>query len=343
MSIIKRGDGFGVKIYDRHARKHRWVGTFETRAQARKAEAEAIIDGQAETATVAWYAGRWLEQHPRPKRATNLHYADAIAPFVREYGQRQLGSFSRVQAREWALEHRGQHQTVRTMFSDAMRDGLIRDNPFTGLRLTQSRGRKDLDVLTVDDVTRLAGIARELYGPNFAAFVVTAAYCGLRPGELYALTFDHIDWPAQEVRVAAQYSTRARETTSPKNNNQRIVPLFPEAAEALRELPRDPGPIFRTLTGKPLNGRALHYYWNPIRVAFGRPSMTTYELRHFFASHMLNTLGHEAEDIAIVLGHTDGGTLLRKLYGHPSERLALERLKRGFGRKVVPLRDISGA
>jgi hypothetical protein len=55
---------------------------------------------------------------------------------------------------------------------------------------------------------------------------------------------------------------------------------------------------------------------------------------------MLNTLGHEAEDCAYRLGHTGGGTLIRKLYGHPSEGLARERLKAGFGRKVRPLRAV---
>jgi len=40
---------------------------------------------------------------------------------------------------------------------------------------------------------------------------------------------------------------------------------------------------------------------------------------------------------------TDGGVLVRKLYGHPSESLARDRLKQGFGRKVVPLRGVSSA
>ncbi len=54
-------------------------------------------------------------------------------------------------------------------------------------------------------------------------------------------------------------------------------------------------------------------------------------------------LGHEAEDVAYQVGHTDGGVLIRKLYGHPSESLARQRLKANFGRKVVPLRSVSGA
>jgi hypothetical protein len=65
--------------------------------------------------------------------------------------------------------------------------------------------------------------------------------------------------------------------------------------------------------------------------------MDFYALRHFCCAHLLNTLGHEAEDVAYQAGHTDGGVLIRKLYGHPSESLARQRLKETFGRKVRPL------
>ena len=40
---------------------------------------------------------------------------------------------------------------------------------------------------------------------------------------------------------------------------------------------------------------------------------------------------------------TDGGSKVRELYGHPDEKLARERLKMGFGRKIVPLRAVAEA
>jgi len=64
--------------------------------------------------------------------------------------------------------------------------------------------------------------------------------------------------------------------------------------------------------------------------------MHFYELRHFCATHLLE-LGVLHADVAVQLGHTDGGALVMSTYGHPSEVAARERLKRAFGGNVRPL------
>jgi len=80
----------------------------------------------------------------------------------------------------------------------------------------------------------------------------------------------------------------------------------------------------------------LLYYWNPVRAAFGRPGMDFYELRHFCATHLLE-LGVSHADVAVQLGHTDGGALVMSTYGHPSEELARARLKAAFRDRVTEL------
>jgi hypothetical protein len=47
------------------------------------------------------------------------------------------------------------------MFSDAVDEGLADSNPFGRMGLKQTDGRKDLTVLTKDEVQRLADVARE--------------------------------------------------------------------------------------------------------------------------------------------------------------------------------------
>lgn len=343
MAVSKRGERWIATVYDPILRRKRWVGTAATKNEARKLEATAVLARRRSNATVRDYAQTWLELHPRGRRATEVHYRERIGRFVAQNGKRPLESWSRREAREWALENRSLVPTVRAMFADARRDGLIAENPFTDLRIQQSRGRKDLEVLSVDQVALLAEKAREAYGPGFAAFVLTAAYCGMRPGELYALQWPRVRFDRDEIEVVASYSHRAKETTAPKNGNHRTIVMFPEARDALAQVPREDGTfVFRTVTGRRLDHASLSYYWQPVRIAAGLHDLQLYALRHFCAAHLLNTLGHEAEDVAYQLGHTDGGVLVRSLYGHPSEELARERLK-GFGRKVVPLRPVSGA
>lgn len=343
MSVRKRGESYTVTVYDPVRKGKRWVGTYPTQKLARQAEAEARLSKAQGGGTVETYASRWLELHPRPRESTMILYRERVATLVKHFGSRRLGGINRVEAREWALENRSAHGPVCTMYADAMRDGLISENPFANMRLQQSRGRRDLEVLGEEKVSEAVQRSEQKFGPSFAAFVATAAYVGMRPGELYALKWDAVDFEQSEISVTASYSSKSGATTRPKNHQHRRVVLFPEARNALLKVPHEDEHIFLTLKGKRLTGRTLHFYWDPIRTAIGHPGMSFYELRHFCAARLLNTLGHEAEDVAYQLGHTDGGVLIRKLYGHPSESLARERLKAGFGRKVVPIRSIEGA
>lgn len=50
---------------------------------------------------------------------------------------------------------------------------------------------------------------------------------------------------------------------------------------------------------------------------------------------MLNDLNLHAEDVAAQLGHTDGGALVQRLYGHPSTELARKRAHDAHRRNVV--------
>ena len=106
--------------------------------------------------------------------------------------------------------------------------------------------------------------------------------------------------------------------------------LPPPAREALLDVPSrlDVPWLFTTPRGPALKS-SLHYYWCPVRARFGRTEMDFYELRHFCATHLLE-LGAPHADVAVQLGHTDGGALVMSTYGHPSEDAARSRLKRAF-------------
>jgi integrase len=69
--------------------------------------------------------------------------------------------------------------------------------------------------------------------------------------------------------------------------------------------------------------------------------MDFYELRHFCATHLLE-LGVSPSDVAVQLGHRDGGALVMSTYGHPAEDSARERLKRAYGANVAALRKPRG-
>jgi integrase len=211
-------------------------------------------------------------------------------------------------------------------------------NPFSNLRLEQSRGRKDLIALTEDELTEPGEKALDVsgeFGPSFRAMIIFAAYVGLRPGELFAL--ERGDVGRDEVTIRQNLDGTGT-IKAPKNGRERIVVLPPPAREALADVPvrLDVPWQFVTPRGRRFTKSSLYYYWNPVRAAFGRPGMDFYELRHFCATHLLE-LGVSHADVAIQLGHTDGGALVMSTYGHPSEDPARERLKRAYEANVTRL------
>ncbi|HEX4115788.1 MAG TPA: tyrosine-type recombinase/integrase [Solirubrobacteraceae bacterium] len=153
----------------------------------------------------------------------------------------------------------------------------------------------------------------------------------MRPAELYGLRWSDIDIRADEVHVERQYSASTRSFELPKNGKTRTSVLTAPAKTGLLAMPRpvdSDSMVFRGKKGGVLTGRTQHYYWHPVRCRFGKPSMDFYELRHFCGSWLFNDLELPAQDVAHQLGHTDGGALVQRLYGHPSERLARERIRR---------------
>jgi integrase len=351
VSVFKRPNGKWVaQVYDPVTRRPRQVGTFATRREARRAESDAM-DRRTATGreTVASFAARWPEDYPRPRASTNVHNAERVKPFAKAYERRRMDSITVEEARSWAVRHRGQLLSLRAMFNDARRSGMVINNPFRELGIERSRGRRDLasEWLTAKDVERLAQCGREVhadsgYGDTMAGLLVFAAYTGLRPGELYALRRDDLGAQTLEVKRAADSRTRA--LTMPKNGRARTVVYPARAREAVESVPQLLGVelVFPGPSGVQLWSSSFSWLWKPVRAAFGRPSMALHELRHFCATYLLE-LGLAPADVAVQLGHTDGGALVMSTYGHPSDRAARARITAALdGDELGELRPFRG-
>jgi integrase len=341
--IVKRGKSWGVSVYDPALGRKRWIGTFTTLGEAREAERGAGRRRGLGRLTCGEFSKLWLSEYARAAGATRRTYRYGVAAFADEFERVRIADFDRLTARGWALRApQSSVRVVRAMFNDAINDGLHPGpNPYSNLRLERSRGRKDLIALTEGELTQLAEKARDVageFGPTLRAMIVFAAYVGLRPGELFAL--ERGDVGRDEVTIRQNLDGPGT-IKAPKNGRVRIVVLPPPAREALADVPvrLDVPWQFVTPRGRRFSKSSLYYYWNPVRAAFGRPGMDFYELRHFCATHLLE-LGVSHADVAVQLGHTDGGALAMSTYGHPSEAAARQRLHRAFQANVLPLRGV---
>jgi integrase len=339
--IVRRGESYGVSVYDPAIKKKRWVGSFATLREARRAERDAAQRApHGRTEDARSFAERWVDDYPRGAAATRRTYRYALRQFAAEFRGVGLAEIDRPRARAWALQQpQSNVRVVRALFADAINDGLHPGpNPFANMRLEQPRGRKDLIALTEPELHDLADWALKAhgaFGPAFRAVILFAAYVGLRPGELFAL--ERSDLGADEVTIR-QSLDGSGNLKRPKNGKERVVILPPPAREALRDVSPwlDVPWLFMTPRGRQFSKTSHVYYWRPVKMLFGRPTMDFYELRHFCATHLLE-LGVAHADVAVKLGHTDGGALVMSTYGHPTGQGARERLKRAYGLNVAPM------
>ncbi|HUY59317.1 MAG TPA: tyrosine-type recombinase/integrase [Solirubrobacteraceae bacterium] len=342
MTLIARGAKWGVRVREPGGRQ-RWLGTFDTRQLAQQAEADWTLGPGRRAPTVAHWGRVWLTDYAREAAATRRTYAYAVAQIVAEFGAARLDDIDRPRARRLANSWpRGTSRIARTMWADAIRDGLCDANPWSNLRLETPKGRKDIDALTEPEIQDLSDLARRVhgdYGSEAATIILVLAYVGLRPGELCALRSADLNLPDAELLIRFNLDGSGQEK-APKNGKPRFVTIPPPALEALGHIPLrlDSPYVFHSARGHRLNKGSLSYIWRPLKAAWleaGGRSLDLYGLRHACATLLLER-GVTPADVAVQLGHSDGGRLVQVLYGHPSEDRARERLKLAFGGTSSP-------
>jgi integrase len=326
-------------------------GSYPTKREAKAAREKARerLAAPRSSVTVAEFARRWSTDplFARPKESTRLHNAERVRAFVERHGALRLADIDDDVVSAWLAGGRrsGTVPALRAMWNDAASakaGRLVQRNPWAGLGIARSVGNRNRQPPDEETVWRLIAAARALSGPGFAAWLQVACFSGARPGELDALRWDAVDLAAARLRIAEQFSAATRTFTAPKNGRPRWAPLTPPAREALLSLPRDGAFCFRPLRGEHFTPSARAYHWKAVRAAAGYDGTLYLATRHFAGWYMVNVLELPSEDVAIALGHTDGGELVRRLYGHRDVERALERVRRAYEStgNVKPLRAV---
>lgn len=116
----------------------------------------------------------------------------------------------------------------------------------------------------------------------------------------------------------------------------RAVPLSDGAIAILNQIPRLPGNPFvipNPATGKPY--RSIFYSWHTARTEAGMPEVRMHDLRHSFASFLVNN-GRTLYEVQKLLGHTQIRTTMK--YAHLAQttlveaaNCAVEALGKDFG------------
>jgi integrase len=315
--------------------------TYATEAAAAAAEDRArhLLRSNARAGvTVAEFWREWTNDPLwlRASGSTNIHYRERTTKFVETYGNLPLRSIGDEHVAAWLKggHNRGTLTVLRTFFYDAASveaGRLIDRNPFAKLRLRKSRGRRDTQPPDQVEIARFVALADDLTPPSFAGYLNTAVYEGMRPGELDALRWSKIDFQAETILVDEQWNAKTREFTPPKHGTVRTIALTDPTRNKLLQLLRESEFVFTTLRGSHYQPSSRSHHWNRVRCAAGLGNVDLYTAtRHYFGWYAMNILELDPHVIALHFGHRDGGELVRKLYGHPDERIGRERVREAF-------------
>jgi integrase len=356
---------------------HKWAGTHDAEGEAIEAAEAKIAEFEVRPPrqeTISSFSTRWIRDFPRPKQNTSDSYEGAARRFrerVDASDKRKLHEYTVPEALAYARAHPQDAAYLRTMYSDARREGLVKEIPFAALGIPKSKGRKGIIAITAEELDLLVEIALSThgdYGATFSAAIEWGADTTMRPSEIFGLDRVDVDLKASRASINRQFTKRRIDL--PKNGQTRTLPFIPpRATRAIQRMPRRVPPAFCPTTrgeilfpgkrGQRISQQALHGYWVPVRAAFEasleparrqelrsarnpkEPEMDFYELRHFGATQLAE-LGVEDWVGAAMMGHTDGGKLFRDTYSHPSDQVAAERLRRAFGQNVKPLLAVDG-
>jgi integrase len=228
-------------------------------------------------------------------------------------------SIERWRARLTGLSPRTKNKLLVVMHGVMRRASQIwglSSNPVAGVEKQRVPSAGDLEVFSPEEIMALVrGAASE----QDAAIYLTAAFTGLRRGELLALRWRDIDFTGSLIRVRASYS--ASQLTTPKSGKVRSVPMAPDVAAALARLAQrdrhasDDSLVFPGSEGQYLDGSALRRRYATALQRAGLRPLRFHDLRHTFGTRMIAKV--DIRRVQEWMGHADVQTTMRYLHYVP--------------------------
>ncbi len=204
---------------------------------------------------------------------------------------------------------------LKRILRDAEERGQVVDPNVHRIRLAKADEREPR-FLTWEEVEEL-----QSWMPEYIARIIPVAVLTLlRRGEVLGVRDADLDLEAGSIQVFTQH--QAGEHTATKTRaGRRTVDVGPRVVRLLREQqrarrPNRDGYLFPTRSGTPFDAdNFFGQVFKPAARAAGIPELTFHDLRHTGASLMI-AAGCHVKVIAEQMGHSDGGALVLRRYGH---------------------------
>jgi integrase len=294
--------------------------------QARRGTLPGMVETGATFADACTEFLRYVTDDRKRKPSTIAGYESIIrSMLLPAFGEDPLEAVTTTSIEQWLA---GLPQSPRTktlalvllhgIFRRAKKVWGLQANPAAEVEKPPASRGNDLQVFSPEEVWALVRAAEN---PQDAAIFLTAAFTGLRLGELLALCWRDVDFGQSTIRVRASYS--AGHLTTPKSGKVRAVPLAPDVASALAQLGRrehwvgDDDLVFAGAAGSYLDGSALRRRYKAALAAAGLRALRFHDLRHTFGTRMIAKA--DIRRVQEWMGHADIQTTMRYLHYAPRD------------------------
>jgi integrase len=287
-----------------------------------------VLPGMVRTgATFADAAAEWLRyvEHDRRRKPSTVAGYDSIvrSQLLPVFGDQAIEAITPGAIEAWvgSLTQAASSRTkalvlMHGIFQRARKVWGLPVNPVTDVEKPPLSRSGDIRVFSPEEVWALV---RTAASKQDGAVFLTAAFTGLRMGELLALHWRDVDFPGNTIRVRASYY--GGHLTAPKSGKVRAVPMAPDVASALAALGRrmfwtgDDDLVFASDAGGYLDGSALRRrYKDALTRASLRP-LRFHDLRHTFGTRMIAKA--DIRRVQEWMGHADIQTTMRYLHYAP--------------------------
>jgi integrase len=218
------------------------------------------------------------------------------------------------------------------LFVWAQRRHKLPANPVANVERRPHAKRGNIDVFSREEVLALVrAAASEQDGTIF----LTAAFTGLRLGELLALRWRDVDFANSAVHVRQSFTNGRVDT--PKSGQERVVPMADEVAEVLAKLGKredytaDDDLVFCGAKGGHLAGHKLRDRYKAALKKAGLRELRFHDLRHTFGTHAIRAA--DSREVMEWMGHQDLATTQRYLQFKPRQDAA-RRISAAFREEI---------
>lgn len=280
-----------------------------------------------------------VEIHSPDKPKTRQRYAKVLEHFETHVGsdraiesitRRDIDEYKTVRSRAYSQQHPNRRITprtinfevsvLRTFFYFLINEREVRiENPctrFKALRDSKAKALRRPPTYSRDELNRLFAECDPFERTVFATLLLT----GLREQELCFLQWSDVQLTGKNPTIRVT----GKEGFSPKDYEERAVPIPSDLATLLKALPRSGDWVFPTSKGK----RQTHLLrrLNTVAKRADISGATLHKFRHTYATNLLEA-GCDVVTVQKLMGHSDIDTT--RQYLNPDDtlkRAAVDRL-----------------